>query len=135
VLRTAQWPENLKSTRSGKFMIWRVGSSAATPDGQGALERAYGPSVGKGNLARFRLAEFDRIYDRLKLLPSGPERQALFDRSAQLLAAYAPYRISVHRILTDLGYPWLVGYKRAPFWLDWWQFVDIDAAAQQRALS
>ena len=133
VLKTAQWPENLKSVRAGKFMLWRVGSSAATPDGQGALERAYGPSVGKGNLARFRLAEFDRIYEQLKLLPSGPERQALFDRSAELLAAYAPYRMSVHRIITDLGYPWLVGYKRPPFWLDWWQFVDIDAAAQKKA--
>jgi hypothetical protein len=41
--------------------------------------------------------------------------------------------MSVHRILTDLGYPWLTGYKRPPFWLDWWQFVDIDAAAQRKA--
>ena len=133
VLKTAQWPENLKATRSGKFMLWRVGSLAANPDGQGALERAYGPSVGKGNLARFRLAEFDKIYDQLKLLPSGPERQALFDRTAQLMAAYAPYRVHAHRIFTDLGYSWLVGYRRPPFWLDWWQFVDIDPAAQRQA--
>jgi ABC-type transport system substrate-binding protein len=133
VLKTAQWPENLKSVRAGRFMIWRVGSLAATPDGQGALERAYGPSIGKGNLARFHLAEFDRLYDALKLLPSGPERQALFDRTAQLLAAYAPYRMHVHRIFTDLGYPWLVGYKRPPFWLDWWHLVDIDAAALRKA--
>ncbi len=134
VLKTAQWPENLKSARSGSFMIWRVGSSAATPDGQGALERAYGPSVGKGNIARFRLAAFDRIYEELKLLPSGPARQALFDRAAELMAAYAPYRVSVHRIITDLGWRWLSGYRRPPFWLDWWQYVDIDAAAQRRAL-
>ncbi len=59
VLKVAQWPENLKSARAGKFMVWRVGSSAATPDGQGALERGYGPSTGKGNLARFRLPAFD----------------------------------------------------------------------------
>ena len=135
VLKTAQWPENLKAARSGTFMLWRVGSMAATPDGQGALERAYGPSIGKGNLARFRLPEFDKIYEALKLLPTGPERQALFDRSARLMAAYAPYRVSVHRILTDLGYPWVVGYRRPPFWLDWWQFVDIDAEAQRRALA
>ena len=135
VLKTAQWPENLKSVRAGRFMIWRVGSLASTPDGQGALERAYGPSIGTGNLARFRLAEFDRIYEALKLLPSGPERQALFDRSAELLAAYAPYRLHVHRIYTDLGYPWLSGYKRPPFWLDWWQFVAIDGDARRKALA
>ena len=132
VLKTAQWPENLKSARSGKFMLWRVGSSAATPDGHGALERAYGGSIGKGNLARFKLAEFDKIYERMKMLPSGTERQELFDRSAQLMTAYVPYRIAVHRILSDMSYPWVVGYRRPPFWLDWWQYVDIDMSLKQQ---
>ncbi len=132
VLKTAQWPENLKSARSGKFMLWRVGSSAATPDGHGALERAYGGSIGKGNLSRFKLAEFDKLYDRMKMLPSGAERQALFDRTAQLMTAYVPYRVAVHRILTDMGYPWVIGYRRPPFWLDWWQYVDIDTALQKK---
>lgn len=132
-LKTAQWPENLKSVRNGKFMIWRVASTAANPDGQGQLERAYGPSAGKGNLARFKLPAFDRLYEELKLVPDGPERQALFDRAVKLLTAYAPYRVSVHRILTDLAYPNVIGYRRAPFWLDWWQYVDIDPALKQRS--
>ena len=135
VLKTAQWPENLKSVRSGKFMLWRVGSSAATPDGHGALERAYGGSIGKGNLARFKLAEFDRLYERMKMLPSGAERQELFDRCAQLMTAYVPYRIAVHRILTDMSYPWVIGYRRPPFWLDWWQYVDVDTALQKKVSS
>ena len=129
-LKTAQWPENLKSVRAGSFMIWRVGSTASTPDGQGALERVYGPSVGKGNLARFQLPALDALYEQLKFAPDGPERQALFDQANKLVVAYTPYRLSVHRILTDLAYPWLSGYRRAPFWLDWWQYVDVDAQAQ-----
>jgi ABC-type transport system substrate-binding protein len=133
VLKTAQWPENLKAVRSGKFMVWRVGSSAATPDGHGALERAFGGSIGKGNLARFKLEAFDEIYQRMKMLPSGPERQALFDKSAQLMTAYAPYRLSVHRIITDMSYSSVVGYRRPPFWLDWWQYVDIDAGAREKS--
>ena len=107
-------------------MIWRVGSTAAGPDGQSALERAYGPSVGKGNIARFKLPAFDAIYDRLKMLPDGPERQAGFDEANKLLVAYAPYRFGVHRIITDLSYPWVIGFRRPPVWLDWWQYVDID---------
>ena len=47
--------------------------------------------------------------------------------------AYAPYRVGVHRILTDLAYPWLVGYKRPVFWLDWWQYVDIDDSRRPAA--
>ena len=46
-LKTAQWPENLKAARAGNFMMWRVGSLASNPDGQGSLERLYGPSIGR----------------------------------------------------------------------------------------
>jgi ABC-type transport system substrate-binding protein len=125
-LKVAQWPENLKSARAGQFVTWRVGSSAASPDGQGALERDYGPSTGKGNLARFQLKAFDAIYERMKALPDGPERLALFDDATKLIVAYMPYRIGVHRILTDLSDASLVGYRRPAFWLDWWQYVDLD---------
>lgn len=131
-LKIAQWPENLKSARAGQFMTWRVGSSAASPDGQGALERTYGPSTGKGNLARFRLKAFDTLYERMKMLPDGPERLALFDDATKLIVAYMPYRIGVHRILTDLGDASLVGYRRPAFWLDWWQYVDIDTGRVPR---
>jgi ABC-type transport system substrate-binding protein len=131
-LKVAQWPENLRSVRSGNFMLWRVASSAAGPDGKDSLERAYGGSVGKGNLSRFRMPAFDRIYDSLGQMADGPERQAVFDQATKLLVAYVPYRFTVHRILTDMAYSSLVGYRRPPFSLDWWQYVDIDVEAQKR---
>jgi ABC-type transport system substrate-binding protein len=131
-LKIAQWPENLKSVRGGNFMVWRVTSSAAGPDGKDALERAYGGSIGKGNLARFKMEAFDRIYDRLGPMPDGPARQAVFDEATRILVAYVPYRFNVHRILTDMAYPSLIGYRRPPFSLDWWQYVDIDPEAQKR---
>ena len=38
-------------------------------------------------------------------------------------------------ILTDLAWPWVIGFRRPPFWRDWWVYVDIDAEAQARALA
>ncbi len=35
--------------------------------------------------------------------------------------AYVPYRPRVHRISTDLWYPWVMGYRRPLFWQEWWQ--------------
>ena len=130
-VKVAQWPENLKAARAGKFTLWRVGSIATSPDGQSALERLYGPSAGQSNLARFRLPAFDRIYEQMNLLPDGPARQALFDAATRLLVAYAPYRVGVHRIATDLPYPWVTGFRRPPFWYDWWPYIDIDAAVRE----
>lgn len=122
----AKWPENLKSARAGKLMMWRLGSTADVIDGQSALARWYGPQAGAQNLARFRRPEFDRIYAQLKLMPNGPERLALFDQAKRLAVAWMPYKVNTHRILTDLAYPQLVGYRRPVVWLEWWHMVDIE---------
>jgi ABC-type transport system substrate-binding protein len=128
-LKIGQWAENLKAARTGRFMMWRVGSSASTPDGQSALERAYGGSIGKANLSRMKLPAFDALYERLQGLPDGPERQALFREANKLAVAYMPYRMTVHRILCDLAQPGVVGYRRPVCWLDWWKHVDVSRSA------
>ena len=126
VFQVAQWPENLKAAQAGRFQIWSVGSSASQLDGQGALQRLYGPSSGGANLSRFRSKEFDALYDRMQSLPDGPEREAAFLEAKRLAVVWAPYRQHVHRIYTDLTQPWFVGYKRGLFWNRWWHMVDID---------
>lgn len=130
-LKVGQWSENLKATRSGKFMLWRVGSSAGSPDGQDGLEWAYSHSINKNNLARFSLPAFDAVYERLQGLPDGPERNAQFREATKLLLAYAPYRFHVHRIVTDLAHPWVIGYRKPMCWLNWWAYVDVVPPGQR----
>ena len=124
--KPAQWPENLKAARAGKLQMWMLGSSAASPDGQGALARLFGPQSANQNLARFRNDEFDRVYERMRVIPDGPEREQLFLRAKQLAAAYMPYKHTAHRMEADMLHPWVGGYRRPLFWLEWWHMVDID---------
>jgi ABC-type transport system substrate-binding protein len=124
--QTGQWAEQLKSARAGKLQVWSLGSSAADPDGQGAFARLHGPQSGGQNLARFKLAAFDAIYDRMETLPDGPERLDLFRQAKLLAIAYAPYKATVHRLSTDLLHPWVIGFRRPAFWQEWWHLVDID---------
>lgn len=133
--KAAKWPENLKNARAGKLMVWNLGYSAASPDGQPSLDRGASVHVGGQNLARFTDKRFDEIYDRIGVIPDGPEREQLFLEAKRLFAVYAPYRFHVHRILTDLAWPWLYGFRRQLYSNVWWQYVDIDAAAQAKALA
>ena len=107
-------------------MMWMVGFTAAAPDGQDALAKLDGRQLGGQNLSRFRLAEFDALYDRMSALPDGPERLALFEQAKRLAVAYAPYKVHVHRLITDMTHPWLLGYRRPLFWQEFWQYIDID---------
>jgi ABC-type transport system substrate-binding protein len=122
----AKWPENLKAARAGKLMMWSVGGLSASPDSLGTYQRYDSRQIGGQNNARFRHAGFDAIYDRLNLLPDGPEREALFHEARRIAIAFAPYKLHVHRIATDMAQPWVIGYRRPLFWQDWWQYIDID---------
>jgi ABC-type transport system substrate-binding protein len=133
--RIQQWPENLKAAEAGKLMIWSLGTSAASPDGQAFLGWLYGPQAGNGNLARFKLPEYDHLYERAQVLPDGPERDALFLRAKRIAVAYMPYKVRVHRVFTDLVHPWVLGFRRPLFWQDWWHRVDIDLAVRARYMS
>ena len=126
--KVAQWPENLKAMQAGQLMMWGVASTADSSDGQGVLGWLYGPMAGGTNLARFKLPAFDAVYDRMQRLPDGPERAALMRRAQRIAAAYAPYKSHLHRFVTDMAHPWLVGYRRPVFWQRWWHYVDIDPA-------
>jgi len=131
VFRVAKWPENLKASRAGKLMMWGVGWSGG-PDGGDFLVLGHGPSKGQSNHARFELPEFDRLYDLQKRLPDGPERFAVMTQAKELMIAYMPYKVHVHRIWTDLAQPWVVGFHRNVFLRAFWKYVDIDLAEKAR---
>ena len=131
--QVAKWPEQLKASRAGKLMMWGVGWSAGQPDADTFLALGYGPNKGQANHARFDLKAFNELYERQRVLPDGPERQALLDQAKKLMIAYMPYKVHVHRITTDLWHPWVLGFDRNIFVRDFWRYIDIDAAMQAEA--
>jgi ABC-type transport system substrate-binding protein len=125
-LKIQQWPENLKAAQSGHYQMWPVAWSASQPDGLGAVQLLYSPAIGTQNLARFQDPRFDVLYDRLQAMPDGPEREAVFREAKRFAVAFMPYKVHAHRIITDMEQPWVSGFYRPMFWLDFWQFVDVD---------
>ncbi len=128
VFKPAKWPENLKAARANKLQMWGLGYSASAPDGDGALALGYGPNKGLGNLSRFDLPEFNKLYLQQQLMPDGPERLAVMQKALKLMVAYMPYKVSAHRIMTDMSQPWFIGYIRHPISRTFWSYVDIDTS-------
>ncbi|HEY2188628.1 MAG TPA: ABC transporter substrate-binding protein [Caldimonas sp.] len=125
-MNIAQWPENLKAARSGKYQIWGVGSSASSPDSGGGFGRFDSKQIGGQNMARFRLPAMDALYQKIEVLPDGPERIAAFRESEHLALAYMPYKFTLNRVSLDMTQRRVIGYRRTPFWQEWWHYVDID---------
>ena len=133
-VRKAKWPDLLKESYAGKLMMWQLGGAASAPDADTWLSSLYGPNAGmKGNQANFKLPEYDRIYEKARTMPDSPERTKLYEELAKLVVAYAPWKINVNRILTDMWYPWLVGYRRPLVQGNtFWKYLDIDSTKVAR---
>jgi ABC-type transport system substrate-binding protein len=125
----AGWPELLKRSRAGSLMIWGYSWSAQSPDGGFFLGLGYGPNAAESNDARFMLPAYDRLYERLRVMPEGPQRLALMREAKNLLVAYMPYKVFGHRLQADLMQPWVRNYWRHPFMRDIYQYVELAPAA------
>ena len=129
-----QFADMLKDKRVGKFQMASSAWIADYPDAQNFLQLYYGPNIGQSNEARFRLAEYDKLYDRSLTLPDSPERNQVYREMYRLLLSYAPVRLGVHRIFSHILYPWVKGYKKHPILFTSFRFLDIDVAAQKAAM-
>ncbi len=124
---TQKWPDLLKMARGGQLQIWQLANTSATTAGNPVLGLLYGPNAGLANLSRFKLPDFDRLYDASRRLPDGAARTKLVREMSQLVAAYAPWKINAYRYENIVAYPWVIGYKYNGFNQHPWQYLDIDS--------
>jgi len=119
-------PELRKMARAGKLQMRQDGWNADYPDAENFMQNLYGPNIGQSNDSRFKLPEFDRLYEAAKKLPDSPERTKLYDRMTDLVVAYAPWRLTHHLLEDHVIQPWVIGYKPHPIRSDIWKYLDID---------
>jgi ABC-type transport system substrate-binding protein len=124
----APFAELIKRSLAGRLMMWGYNWSAGQPDGDFFLGLAYGPNAEQSNDARFRLPAFDRLYERQRTLPDGPERLALMQQCTRLMLAYVPYIAHHHAVANDLFQPRVAAFRRHPFISDWGRAALIEDA-------
>ena len=129
-----QFADLLNDKRVGNFQLAGSAWIADYPDAQNFLQLLYGPNTNQSNEARFKLPEYDRLYEKSQGFPDGEERNRIYREMNRLLLAYAPWRLGVHRIFNHLQYPWVKGYKKHPILYTNFKYIDLDVAAQHAAM-
>jgi peptide/nickel transport system substrate-binding protein len=122
-----KWPELNRMANSGQLMMWGLGQVASIADADAFYTLLYGGNVGLSNYARFRLPEFDRIYEQSRGVADAGERTALFRKMNDLIVGYAPWIIGVHGYNNVLAQPWFKGFKPDPLLRYPWKFYDVSA--------
>ena len=126
-----KWPDLVKMARSGQLQMWQVGWTATSADS--FMELAYGPNGGQSNLSFFKNAEYDDLLRQSRRVRTEAERDKLYARMTEIVAAYAPMGGGIYRIENTIAKPWIVGYKKDSFRSQPWRFVDVDTARMKAA--
>jgi ABC-type transport system substrate-binding protein len=121
-------PELRKQARLGKVQSFSYGWIADYPDGENFLQLFWGGSIGQANYAMFDLPEYNALYEKAKRMPPGAERDALYTRMVKLIMVYVPWMVETYKAQNVLMQPWLLNYKKHPFAIEPWKYLDIDNA-------
>jgi ABC-type transport system substrate-binding protein len=129
-----QFVDLLKDRKVGKFQMSNVVWTADYPDAQNFLQLLYGPNTNISNDARFKSADYDRLYLQSLKLPDGPARDKLYREMTRIVVVNAPWRFGVHRIWNHIINHWVLGYKKHPILFTSFKYLDIDAVAQKAVM-
>lgn len=115
VVRSTDYNRFQDKIRKGNAQIFEWGWNADYPDAENFLFLLYGPQrkVGSSgeNAANYRNAEYDRLFELMKNMEDGPERQRIIDRMVEILRFDAPWLWGYHPKDYGLYHSWYQNIK------------------------
>lgn len=114
-IRGADYNRFQERVRKGAAQMFIWGWNADYPDPENFLflfltQQSRAKFQGE-NAANYSNPEFDRLYERMRLMDNGPERQAVIDRMVAILREDAPWSFGFHPKDYSLRHAWIGNSK------------------------
>ncbi|MGH8691637.1 MAG: ABC transporter substrate-binding protein [Burkholderiales bacterium] len=120
-----RFPELIKLENQCRLMMRISAWIADYPDGDNFMQLLYGPNSGQSNNACYRSAEYDRRYEKSRLLPHGPERDRLYREMTRLMETHTVWLLADSRYRNVLLQPRVQGFVKHPVLHAEWLYLDL----------
>jgi len=121
-----RFPELLKLENQCRLMVKHSAWIADYPDGDNFMQLLYGPNSGQSNNACYKSAEYDKRYERSRLLPQGPARDRLYHEMARLMETDTVWLLTDSRYRNVLLQPRVQGFHKHPVMHQEWLYIDLE---------
>ena len=133
--RQTDWNRFQEKLRKGSAQIFIVGWSADYPDPENFMFLLHGPqsrAKAQGeNASNYVNPEFDALFDRMRTMPNGPERQRIIDRMVEIYRHDAPWIGGFHPKNFALFHSWLGNAKVNEISDNKLKYLKVDAARRE----
>ncbi len=139
VVRATDYNRFQDKIRKGNAQMFYWGWNADYPDPENflfLLHGAQGKVESQGeNAANYHSDDYDRLFERMKAMADGPERQRIIDRMIAILQHDAPWNWGFYEVDYSLQHAWIENRKPGKIVRNTLKYQGIDGAlrAEMRA--
>ncbi|MAC35534.1 MAG: peptide ABC transporter substrate-binding protein [Haliea sp.] len=136
--RPADWNRTREKLLTGNTQIYSHGWLADYPDPENFLFLLYSPEspliceCDGANNSSYERPEYDELFRRMRVLPPGPEREALVARMVEMYREDAVWLYAYYPKDIYLNNPWVHNNKRHGISKNTLKYVRIDDAMRQQ---
>ena len=117
----------IESVNNKKAPLFSFAWGSDYPDPENNLQMFYGPNESPGsNHFNYKNAEFDKLYEQIRVMHPSPERTKLVERMQEILIEDSPYIGSMARHRFMLLQPWLKNCKPTEQIFNTFKYFDIE---------
>jgi ABC-type transport system substrate-binding protein len=114
IVRATDYNRFQEKMRKGTGQVFMWGWNADYPDPENFFFLLYGPNRkidGGENAANYSNPELDRLFEDMKDMPDGPERQMVIDRMTEIVRRDAPWSFGFYPESFSLQHQWVGNLK------------------------
>jgi ABC-type transport system substrate-binding protein len=105
------WPSFIEKMNRRQAQMFRLGWVADYPDAENFLQLFYSKNESPGpNHANYRNAEFDLLYEKIRVMQDTPERTALYIQMADIVIEDSPWIFLFQPMSYALKHSWFENY-------------------------
>ena len=138
-IRDTDWNRFQEKIRAGNTQMFFLGWNADYPDPENFMFLLHGPQsrakTQGENAANYQNPEYDRLFEQMRNMDNGPERQALIDRMLAIAREDAPWVWGYHPKDYGLAHAWVKNVKPNNMARNGLKFLRIDAELRERSRS
>lgn len=122
------WPTVIEKKIKKNFQMIHGGWHADYPDPQNFLQLYYGPNIsGTYNENYYQNSQFDTLYEQMRNMVPGSERQNIIRRMNQIVAEDAHVVYLFHPLTYGLSHKWVAPLRPHPINTNQLKYRDLDA--------
>ena len=130
------FPAYLSKLKNGSLQIFYAGWSLDFPDASNIYQLLYGPNQSPGTgESNYDNPVFDRLFEQIETMPSGPKRSALIQKMEDLIQEDCPWAMGYYEATFVLSQPWFMNYRDSPIITNKYKYFRVNKEVKQRYLS